>query len=137
MAVLNGTDLIVKVNDKAIGHSKTASFSLSVDLPDATTKDSGGWAQHIDGVRSGSVSFDGLVDYTDNGTTKQGIVNLRALILNRTSVSLYWGTEEEGDTIYTCTASLAEIEESADAENPVSFSGSFTINGAITAATLT
>lgn len=137
MATFNGTDLIVKVDDKAIGHTTSCTFSLSADLPDATTKDSGGWAEHIQGLRSGSVSFDGYIDYDDDGTTKQGAVSLTDLILNRTAVTLYFGTETTGDTIYTCAASLASIEQSGDAEQPASFSGEFTINGAITKATLT
>ena len=135
--IFNGTNLLVKIDDKAIGHTQSATFSITADLPDATTKDSAGWAEHIQGLRSATCSFDGLVDYSDDGTTKQGVVSLTDLILNRTSVTLYWGTEIVGDTIYTATASLGDIEQSAEMESPVSFSGTFTINGAITKATLT
>ena len=133
----NGTNLIVKWGDKAIGHTTSCTLSLTADLPDATTKDSAGWAQHIQGLRSGTISVDGLVDYSDDGTTKQGAVGMADLIINRTSVSLYFGTETVGDTIYTCTASLGDFEQSAEMEAPVSFSGTFVINGAITKATLT
>ena len=121
--IFNGTNLLVKIDDKAIGHTQSATFSITAD--------------HIQGLRSATCSFDGLVDYSDDGTTKQGVVSLTDLILNRTSVTLYWGTETVGDTIYTATPSLGDIEQSAEMESPVSFSGTFTINGAITKATLT
>lgn len=135
--VFNGTDLIVKVDDKKIGHATSASFTVNADLPDATTKDSSGWAENIHGLRSFSVSGDGLVDYSDDGTTTQGAVSIRDLILDRTSVTLYWGTETTGDTIYTASAKCASIEETAEMESPVSYSFEFTGSGAITKATLT
>ena len=135
--VFNGTNLIVKVDDKKIGHATSATFTVNADLPDATTKDSGGWAENIHGLRSFSVSGDGLVDYSDDGTTTQGAVSIRDLILDRTSVTLYWGTETVGDTIYTASAKVASIEETAEMESPVSYSFEFTGSGQITKATLT
>lgn len=137
MAILNGTDLIVKVADQPLGHSTTCSLDLSLDLPDSTSKDSAGWAEHIQGVRSGTIDFEGFVDYTDEDNSKRGIVYLNDLIINRTSVTVYFGTETTGDVIYTATASLNSANTSADSENPTTYSGQFTINGAITKATLT
>ena len=135
--VFNGTNLIVKVDDRKIGHATSATFTVNADLPDATTKDSGGWAENIHRLRSFSVSGDGLVDYSDDGTTTQGAVSIRDLILDRTSVTLYWGTETVGDTIYTASAKVASIEETAEMESPVSYSFEFTGSGQITKATLT
>jgi TP901-1 family phage major tail protein len=135
--VFNGTELIVKVDDKVIGHTTSATFTVNADLPDATTKDSSGWAENIHGLRSWSISGDGLVDYSDDGTTTQGAVSLRDLIQGRTSVTLYWGTQTVGDVIYTGSAKVESIEESAEMESPVSYSFSFTGSGAITKATLT
>ena len=58
--IFNGTLLVVKIGGVAVAHSTSCSLSVSTDLPDSTTKDSLGWAQQIQGLRSWSVSTDGL-----------------------------------------------------------------------------
>lgn len=138
MAIINGTDLVVKFGDKKLGHATTCTLDLSIDLSDTTSKDDAGWSTHLQGVRGGTIDFEGFSDPTnDDGTTAQGTVNLIDLYLNRTSTTVYFGTEEVGDVVYTATASLTSCNVSADAEQPVTYSGQFVINGEITKVTLT
>ena len=52
--VFNGTNLLLKLgssnsNEAIIGHTTSASMSISVDLPEATTKDSNGYHEVIAG----------------------------------------------------------------------------------------
>lgn len=129
--VFNATNLIVLIDGVAVGHTTSAELSVEADLPDATTKDSSGWAEHIKGTRSWGVSVDGLVAY-DGSYPSQTLLDL---ILNRTSVTLQFTTQETGDTYWTGTASLQSDTISAEMESPASFSGSFTGNGALTSAT--
>ena len=68
--VFNGTNLILKFHNvegsvAALGHSTSATLSLSADLPDATSKDSSGFNEVIAGTRTGEISFEGLVAYDD------------------------------------------------------------------------
>jgi TP901-1 family phage major tail protein len=130
--VFNGTDLLIKVIGSGgtlatIGHTTSCSISFSQDLPDATTKDSAGWNEVIAGARGGSISFDGLVAYDDAANS----VEIADYIINRTKVDFSFGTAASGDTIYTGSGFIDSLEVSADAESPVSYSGSITITGAI------
>ena len=126
--VFNGTNLILKIEDTALGHTTSCSLSLNNDLPEATTKDSNGFQEVIAGVMSGELSFDGLVAYDD---TANGI-ELADYLLARTQLTCVFGTIESGDAIFTAEGFLSSVEISAEMESPVSYSGSITLTGAIT-----
>tara|TARA_R110001632_G_scaffold230183_1_gene367301 strand:+ start:1231 stop:1641 length:411 start_codon:yes stop_codon:yes gene_type:complete len=125
--VFNGTNLLLKVEDTTVGHTTSCTLSISQDLPEATTKDSGGWQEVISGVRNGEISFEGLVDYSDTANA----IELADYIINRTIVTCVFGTTESGDSIYTAEGFISSIEQSAEMESPVSYSGSITLTGAI------
>jgi len=134
--VFNGTDLILKFHstdgsEVAVGHSTSASLSLSNDLPEATTKTSAGFAEHIAGVISGEISFEGLVAYNDSNNA----IESADYLLGRTKVFWSFGTVEVGDAVYNGAGFINNLEMSAEMESPVSFSGSITVTGAITKTT--
>lgn len=134
--VFNGTNLLLKLgssnsNEAIIGHTTSASMSISVDLPEATTKDSNGFQEVIAGLKSAEISFDGLVDYTDS----QNVAELNTFLLARTEIFFEFGTAASGDQLITGSGFLSSIETTAEMESPVSFSGSLTVNGAVTLAT--
>jgi TP901-1 family phage major tail protein len=134
--VFNGTDLILKFHstdgsEVAVGHSTSASLSLSNDLPEATTKTSAGFAEHIAGVISGEISFEGLVAYNDSNNA----IESADYLLGRTKVFWSFGTAETGDAVYNGAGFINNLEMSAEMESPVSFSGSITVTGAITKTT--
>ena len=62
MALINGTSFGLFHNGNILGHSTQTKFTLNVDLPEATTKDSAGFKEVIGGIRSGTISVAGLVD---------------------------------------------------------------------------
>lgn len=130
--VFNGTNLLVKVGGSVIGHTTSCTLSISHDIADATTKDSGGWSEGISGLRSGEISFDGLVDYADANS----VIDLIGLVTARTMVTCVFGTATAGDTIYTAQGFIASIEQSGEMEAAVTFSGSITLTGDIIASTL-
>ena len=125
--VFNGTDLLLQVEGSTIGHTTSCTLTISHDLPEATTKDSAGWQEVISGVRSGEISFEGLVDYSDNANA----IELADYIINRTIVTCVFGTAASGDAIYTAEGYISSVEQSAEMEGPVSYSGSITLTGAI------
>lgn len=127
-SVFNGTNLILKVEGDTLGHTTSCSLSLSNDLPEATTKDSNGFQEVIAGVISGELSFDGLVDYSDTANA----IELADYLLARTQITCVFGTAETGDAVYTAEGYLSSVEQSAEMESPVSYSGSITLTGAIT-----
>lgn len=130
--VFNGTNLLVKVGGSVIGHTTSCTLSISHDIADATTKDSEGWSEGISGLRSGEISFDGLVDYSDANS----VIDLIGLITARTEVTCVFGTAVTGDTIYTAQGYIASIEQTGEMEAAVTFSGSITLTGAIVGSTL-
>jgi hypothetical protein len=130
-SVFNGTNLLLKVEGTTLGHTTSCSLSLSNDLPEATTKDSNGFQEVIAGVISGELSFDGLVDYSDTANA----IELADYLLARTVLTCVFGTATSGDAIYTAEGYLSSVEQSAEMEGPVSYSGSITLTGAITKST--
>jgi len=135
MAVLNGTLYLVSVDGNVIGATKTASLSIGVDLPDATTKDSGGWAEHISGLRSWEGSFDGLYDPSETYTPKE----ITDLITARTGFTFLFqhSGATAGTMSFTGSASVSSFELGAEMEASMTFSASFTGNGALTITELT
>jgi predicted secreted protein len=127
----NGTNLLLKVEGTTVGHTTSCTLSISHDLPEATTKDSAGWVEVISGARSGEISFDGLVDYSDDANA----IELVDYVIARTMVTCVFGTVASGDAIYTAEGYISSIEQTADMESPVSYSGSITLTGAIVKST--
>jgi len=126
-SVFNGTNLLLKIETVALGHTTSCSLALSNDLPEATTKNSGGFQEVIAGVISGEISFEGLVDYSDSSNA----IELADFLLARTQITCIFGTTETGDAIYTAEGYLSSVEQSGEMESPVSYSGSITLTGAI------
>lgn len=70
-----GIDFLIKVNTgtadtpeyTAVGAQRGASLSLSAETLDKTTKDSDGWTESLSGIKSWSISTDGLLILDDAG----------------------------------------------------------------------
>lgn len=130
MPKINATDLLVYVGAVPIAHSTSATINIEQDLPDATTKDSGGWADHINGLKSWSVDFDGLVDYSASYGVEELFDNLR----NKNNVTVIWSTG--AGSYWQGSASIATLSMTADMEAPISYSGTFTGKGQLTRTTI-
>tara|TARA_B100001059_G_scaffold72016_2_gene69158 strand:- start:8858 stop:9280 length:423 start_codon:yes stop_codon:yes gene_type:complete len=133
--VYNGTNLLLKfIADggtlATIGHSTSASLSLSMDAPEATSKDSAGYQEVIGGLRSGEISFEGLVDYTD--TTN--VPAMATLMENRSKIDWSFGTTTSGDTVFSGEGFITSIETSGEMESAVTYSGTIVTTGTITTA---
>lgn len=127
--IFNGSLLSVKIDSSIILNSTSCSLSLSADTPEATTKDSGGFQELIVGVKSGEISFEGLVAY-DAGGTQIGEVS--ADLLAGTEVTWEFSTDVSGDDKYSGSGFISSIEITADMESPTSYSGTIVTTGTIT-----
>ena len=133
--LMNGTLLVLGIATDGntfynLGHSTSASLSFALDTPEATSKDSGGYREIIAGTRSLDISFDSFVAYDDT-------IDVDAMISyanNRTKITARFGTAVSGDTTYTVQGFVSSIDYTADAEAPISFSGTFTSTGSVTVA---
>lgn len=129
--VFNGTNLLLKIEGVTIGHTTSCSLSLSMDTPEATTKDSAGFSEYIAGVKGGEISFEGLIAYDDTSNA----IEMADFLLARTQLTCVFGTTESGDAIYTAEAFLTSVEMSGEMEAATTYSGSLTVTGAIVKST--
>lgn len=136
MAAINGTSLTLYIPQGAVGSevwipiglAKSASLSISADTPDISTKDSSAWTEVMAGIKSFSMSFDALLSLTDDASAN-GFVPLYSYFTDRTTIKVAFG---KNGSFWYGDAIIASLEQSADAEQPVSFSGSLTGTGALT-----
>ena len=128
--IINGTLLTIKVGGSKLLNSTSASLSLTLDTPEATTKDSGGFQDLIAGVKSGEISFEGLVAY-DSGSGSQ-IGDISDELIGGTQVTWEFSTDVSGDDRYSGNGFISSVEITADMEAPVSYSGTIVTTGTIT-----
>lgn len=142
-SVFNGTSLVVLIGTEVIGFATSCSLSLAIDAPDASTKQSLGWADEIGGQRSWSLTTDGLATVVP-GTVATYVTTaeLNALAIARTAVQVKFTTVDNstvggvtpvtGDVIYSGSAFIESVDMTADMENPVTYSVSFKGTGVLT-----
>ena len=145
-SVFNGTSLVVLIGTEVIAFSTSCSLSIAIDAPDASTKESLGWAVEIGGQKSWSLTTDGLATVVPGATaTYISTSELTALAVARTAVSVKFTTVDNstvggvtpvtGDTIWSGSAFIESVDITADMENPVTYSVSFKETGALTQST--
>jgi hypothetical protein len=124
MAKINGTDLRVYKDGNLIGYEREFTFSLEMDLPDSSNKDSGGFAEHIQGQGSATLEFTAMVDFTSD----YGIAESLAELIARTCIYVSWKDTVNG-IFYAGKASYSSISSDASNEDVMAWNGSITING--------
>jgi predicted secreted protein len=137
--VFNGTNLVVLVGSEVIAHATSCSLSVSADLPDATTKQSGGWAEEIPGLRSWSLTTDGLATVEPTGTNYV-VGDIFSALNGRTKLAVKFTTANgstaiAGDLYWEGDAYVESIDMTGDMESPVTYSVSFTGTGDLTQGT--
>jgi len=132
MAKINGTlNAIISGSDRLL-HIQNATLNVNVDLPDATTKESAGWAEHINGQRDWGISFDGAYDEAGSGMTPDEIL---AIIIARTADATIKFTTDgaTGAVGWTGNATVQNFSLVGNKETPATFSGSLKGNGVLAA----
>jgi len=133
MAILNGTVFLLSIGGTALPDQTEGSISISMETRDITTKDSAGYRELLEGVRSGTISVSGLID--DDGAGGAGGV-LFADLNSREVQTLVFGFDDATDDYnYSCSAFCTSLEVSAATEDNVTYSATFEITGAITETT--
>ena len=124
MALVNGTNVVLYEDDIALGHSKSATMSLQMDLAEFTNKDSNGWKEVLAGKRSATFSADGLIDYSDQMNFEQYVER----IITRAEVK--WVFQTEG-MYYYGLGYITDVEQVSQMENVSTYSVNFKILGRI------
>jgi len=137
--IFNGTNLVVLVGSEVVAHSTSCSLSVSADLPDSTTKSSGGWADQIAGLRSWSLTTDGLAT-VEPTNVNYSVGDIFSALNGRGVVTVKFTTANGstpivGDLVWSGSAFVESLDITADMESPVTYSASFTGQGVLTQTT--
>ena len=87
MAVFNGTNLLLKVEGNTVAHTTSCTLSLSNDLPEATSKASSGFAEHIVATGEPIFTAEGFLNSLEisaemeNAVTYSGSITLTGSIV--------------------------------------------------------
>jgi len=132
MAIFNGTELGVYMDSTLIAAATDCSLSLNVETIDITTKDSAGFRELLGGVRSGSISVSGLVDYLD--ASNKDVTDLWTAWEARTAVTVKFAKANEttGELSFSASAIITSLEQSGGTEDTATYSATFELTGAIT-----
>ena len=137
--IFNGTNLVVLVGSEVVAHSTSCSLSVSADLPDSTTKSSGGWADQIGGLKSWSLTTDGLATVDPTGASYV-VGDIFTQLASRTAVTVKFttvsgSTPVVGDLYWSGLAFIESMDVTADMESPATYSVSFTGTGVLSQGT--
>lgn len=134
MAIFNGTNLGVYIGGTLVAAATDCSLSLNMETIDITTKDSAGYRELLGGLRSGSISCSGLIDYQD--ASNKDITDLYDAWEARTELTLKFSSEISGDESYTANGYLTSLEQSGGTEDTATYSATFELTGEVTEATI-
>lgn len=132
MPQINGTVMLLDLAGNPLAMQTDATLNIEQDLPDSTHKQSEGWADHINGLRSWSIDVDGRASIGSSGNFS----TLFDLIANRSNVAMEFAASTSGTIKVTGEVSLANISLGAPLEDTASLSGSLTGKGALAKATV-
>lgn len=125
MAVQNATAVTLSVGGEVMAHATSASFSISRDLRDKTSKASGGWQENLSGLMSWEMSGDAFVDIAD---VTASLSDCFALLVTGAEVAVIFEVGTTGDT-YDGNAFITSVSADAGVEENATFSLSMTGTG--------
>lgn len=111
----------------------SGTFTGSMEVLDATTKDNDGQREILTGGLTWSMSAEGLIQFDVTSDVK-GAIDLFDLWTAKTRLRLSWTTGVDGDYMYYGQAYITSYEESAGLNEIASYSVTFEGDGAITKA---
>lgn len=127
MAILNATDLVLKVHttdgsEEIIAHATNCSLEVSMDERDITTKGSGGWKEIGGGLRSWSVSTDAL--YSATSESGADFSTLFGYLDNRSKVYIEFTLQStaSGDNYYEGQGYITSLNVSGGVEETATYS---------------
>lgn len=124
---INGTDYILEISEDngvsydVIAHLQGSSIETTFETRDTTTKDSGGWSEKREALRSWSLSSEGLVQFNaENDKAKYN--TLFALGTSREKIKIRLTNANAGDYQFIGDAFITSLNFDAPMEDNISFS---------------
>jgi len=120
-------------SEVVVDHVTECSISLSTDIRDITTKQSGGWRAILPGLKSASLSLSGL--FAEDATTNfnqlvdhQIAGNLLYVVFTNTGAG---SSANAGDEQFDVEGYITSLEQTAGTEDNVTFSMTLEITGTV------
>lgn len=127
MATFNGTSLTLTIGGVDVAQSTSCSITLDADTIDVSSKDSSGYQEVIQGQKSGTIDFEGLVDLAGN-TTGGAIYTYWSA-----GTSVAW-VFSDGTKSISGNGIVTNLSIEAPMEDVATYSGSLQITGSVTLA---
>lgn len=128
--IINGTNILVYTGGTAITHSTSASISFSMETRDASTKDSQGYREILEGQRSFSIECEGMTAFD----AANGFEELIQAWVARTVLTVKWATANADDNHYQGTGYCTSVSVDSGVEDSSTFSATFEMTGQVTIA---
>ena len=128
MPLINATSFLLVKDTTVIGHSKNTTFSLQLDLPESTTKDSGGFAEYLPCIRSGSISVNGFTSYSDSLNFDE----FSGYVITREKHTYYFKEPSNPKLIFRGEGYVTSVDEVGDHESVSEFNVEITLTDVIT-----
>lgn len=125
VGLVNATLIVATVAGAQITHLTGVSLNLSHSPRDASSKDSLGDEEILEGQRSGEMT----ADYWDADDAAEGFIALHTVYANRSTVSIVFGTGVVGDSDYTGNYMLTSLTRGGGVEETATGSVSFKRTG--------
>lgn len=124
---VKGNAMLIYVDGVAIACTTAASFNLTNELLEVTCKDNDGARQYILGGQEWSFTVGGIFQF-DN----VGIDDLSDIAINKTTVTVRFGTDVVGDFFFEGEAVISDLTVDANLNESTTYSATFTGTGPIT-----
>lgn len=114
----------------AVSRQNDVTFSVNMEPRDITTKDSGGWRELLEGLRSYEISIAGLLAFDDSLSVYTTTTGTDAVLRARTQQTWILGTFVSNDIKLSGTGYWTSLEVgSPDAESNMTFSATLQGSG--------
>ncbi len=119
---VSGGTVVARQND--------VTFSVNMEPRDITTKDSAGWRELLEGLRSYEISIAGLLAYDDSLSVYTSATGIDTVLRARTSQTWILGTGVSGDVKLSGAGYWTSLEVgSPDAESNCTYSATLQGSG--------
>jgi len=126
MAVQNASQVTLSVDGAIMAHATSASFSISRDLRDKTSKASSGWQENLAGLMSWEMSGDAFIDIAE---TNVSMADCFTILTASDSTVTTTAVFTVGTNTYTGQVFVTSISADAGVEENATFSLSLTGTG--------
>ena len=128
MPVINASSFLLVKDTTAIGHSKSTSISLELNLTEITNKESLGFAEYLPLIKGGSIKCEGLTAYNDTLNFNQ----FADYVITRSKQVFYFKELTNPEIVFRAEGYVNNVNEVGDDNSITEFDLEITLQKIIT-----